>query len=110
MVPINGTSSHHVAHAASAFHASPFSRAAVLTLDGRGEKATTMYLVGTPNDTITVFAPGSSSGVSATFDASGSASVVAGLEIGFNHVCAVVAKGDTGHAESQECVDVAYLP
>jgi carbamoyltransferase len=40
---------HHVAHAASAFHASPFARAAVMTLDGRGEKATTMYAVGTGN-------------------------------------------------------------
>jgi carbamoyltransferase len=37
---------HHLAHAASAFHASPFDRAAVLTLDGRGEKATTGYAVG----------------------------------------------------------------
>src|SRR5919206_4139974 len=37
---------HHVAHAASAFHASPFQRAAVLTLDGRGERATTSYSVG----------------------------------------------------------------
>ena len=37
---------HHVAHAASAFHASPFDRAAVLTLDGRGERATTTYSVG----------------------------------------------------------------
>ena len=37
---------HHVAHAASAFHASPFQRAAVLTLDGRGECATTTYNVG----------------------------------------------------------------
>jgi carbamoyltransferase len=37
---------HHVAHAASAFHASPFRRAAVLTLDGRGERATTTYAVG----------------------------------------------------------------
>lgn len=34
---------HHIAHAASAFHASPFPEAAVLTLDGRGEKATTTY-------------------------------------------------------------------
>ena len=32
---------HHLAHAASAFHVSPFPRAAVMTLDGRGEKATT---------------------------------------------------------------------
>lgn len=37
---------HHIAHAASAFHASPFAQAAVLTLDGRGEKATTSYSLG----------------------------------------------------------------
>ncbi len=37
---------HHIAHAASAFHASPFRRAAILTLDGRGEQATTSYSVG----------------------------------------------------------------
>ena len=37
---------HHIAHAASAFHASPFERAAVLTLDGRGERATTTYSLG----------------------------------------------------------------
>ena len=37
---------HHVAHAASAFHASPFARAAVMTLDGRGERATTSYTRG----------------------------------------------------------------
>lgn len=40
---------HHVAHAASAFHASPFPRAAVLTLDGRGEEATTAYALGEGN-------------------------------------------------------------
>ena len=40
---------HHIAHAASAFHASPFQHAAVLTLDGRGEKATTGYFVGDGN-------------------------------------------------------------
>jgi carbamoyltransferase len=40
---------HHVAHAASAFHASPFQRAAVLTLDGRGERATTTYNLGHGN-------------------------------------------------------------
>ena len=34
---------HHLAHAASAFLAAPFERSAVLTLDGRGEKATTSY-------------------------------------------------------------------
>jgi carbamoyltransferase len=38
--------SHHLAHAASAFHASPFRRASVLTLDCRGEKAATSYAVG----------------------------------------------------------------
>jgi carbamoyltransferase len=40
---------HHVSHAASAFHASPFQQAAVLTLDGRGERATTTYSVGHGN-------------------------------------------------------------
>jgi carbamoyltransferase len=40
---------HHLAHAASAFHASPFRRAAVLTLDGRGEKVTTAYFAGEGN-------------------------------------------------------------
>ncbi|HZS02961.1 MAG TPA: carbamoyltransferase C-terminal domain-containing protein [Chloroflexota bacterium] len=34
---------HHVAHAASAFMAAPFERAAVLTMDGRGEHASTTY-------------------------------------------------------------------
>ncbi|RPI22295.1 MAG: carbamoyltransferase [Acidobacteria bacterium] len=37
---------HHLAHAASAFFPSPFSEAAILTLDGRGEKATTTYATG----------------------------------------------------------------
>ncbi|HTU23221.1 MAG TPA: carbamoyltransferase C-terminal domain-containing protein [Gemmataceae bacterium] len=40
---------HHLAHAASAFHASPFPRAAVMTLDSRGEKATTGYASGHGN-------------------------------------------------------------
>jgi carbamoyltransferase len=40
---------HHVAHAASAYYASPFSSAAVLTLDGRGERATTSYSHGRGN-------------------------------------------------------------
>ena len=40
---------HHIAHAASAFHASPFTHAAVFTLDGRGEKATTSYSIGDGN-------------------------------------------------------------
>ena len=34
---------HHLAHAASAFLVAPFDRCAVMTLDGRGEKATTTY-------------------------------------------------------------------
>ncbi|HEX5438754.1 MAG TPA: carbamoyltransferase C-terminal domain-containing protein [Gemmatimonadaceae bacterium] len=37
---------HHVAHAASAFLPSPFADAAVMTLDGRGERATTAYFMG----------------------------------------------------------------
>jgi carbamoyltransferase len=37
---------HHLAHAASAFLPSPFSEAAILVLDGRGERATTSYSVG----------------------------------------------------------------
>jgi carbamoyltransferase len=37
---------HHVAHAASAYYPSPFKNAAVLTLDGRGEIATTSYNIG----------------------------------------------------------------
>jgi carbamoyltransferase len=41
---------HHLAHAASAFHASPFKRAAIMTLDGRGEKATTAYAIGHGNE------------------------------------------------------------
>jgi carbamoyltransferase len=41
---------HHIAHAASAFHCSPFERAAVMTLDGRGELATTTYNIGTGAD------------------------------------------------------------
>src|SRR3954447_26402581 len=40
---------HHLAHAVSAFHPSPFRKAAVLTLDGRGEKATTGYAIGEGN-------------------------------------------------------------
>ena len=41
---------HHIAHAASAFHASPFDSAAVMCLDGRGERATTSYAVGEGNN------------------------------------------------------------
>src|SRR5689334_2145629 len=40
---------HHIAHAASAFHASPYQEAAVLTIDGRGENATTSYYYGNGN-------------------------------------------------------------
>lgn len=40
---------HHLAHAASAFMPSPFRRAAIMTLDGRGERATTTYNVGDGN-------------------------------------------------------------
>ncbi len=41
---------HHIAHAASAYYPSPFNRAAVLTLDGRGEVATTTYSLGRGNE------------------------------------------------------------
>jgi carbamoyltransferase len=41
---------HHVAHAASAFNCSPFEHAAVITVDGRGEQATTTYSVGNGHD------------------------------------------------------------
>lgn len=40
---------HHIAHAASAFYPSPFKEAAVLTLDGRGEMASTSYFKGQGN-------------------------------------------------------------
>jgi carbamoyltransferase len=38
---------HHLSHAASAFYPSPFDRAAVLTLDGVGEWATSSLAIGT---------------------------------------------------------------
>jgi len=41
---------HHLGHAASAFFPSPFAEAAVLTLDGRGEKSTTTYGLGSGYD------------------------------------------------------------
>ena len=41
---------HHIAHAASAYQCSPFEHAAVMTMDGRGEKATTTYSIGKDND------------------------------------------------------------
>lgn len=37
---------HHVSHAASAFNCSPYQTAAVMTVDGRGELATTTYNLG----------------------------------------------------------------
>jgi carbamoyltransferase len=37
---------HHIAHAASAYICSPYDHAAVMTMDGRGEKATTSYFSG----------------------------------------------------------------
>ena len=41
---------HHIAHAASAFLPSPFNKAAVMVLDGRGEKATSSYYIGEGNN------------------------------------------------------------
>jgi len=40
---------HHLSHAASAFLPSPFMEAAILTIDGRGERATTTYYHGSGN-------------------------------------------------------------
>jgi carbamoyltransferase len=45
---------HHTAHAASAFHCSPFDDAAVFTADGRGEYATTTYNIGSNNELIRI--------------------------------------------------------
>ena len=42
-------SEHHQSHAASAFYPSPFKRAAILTMDGVGEWATTSLGLGTGN-------------------------------------------------------------
>ena len=42
-------SEHHLSHAASAFFPSPFSSAAVLTLDGVGEWATSSFALGSDN-------------------------------------------------------------
>ncbi|HYF71055.1 MAG TPA: carbamoyltransferase C-terminal domain-containing protein [Ohtaekwangia sp.] len=41
---------HHISHGASAFLPSPYNEAAVLTIDGRGEKTTTGYYVGQDNN------------------------------------------------------------
>ncbi|MBO9632023.1 MAG: carbamoyltransferase [Chitinophagaceae bacterium] len=41
---------HHVAHAASAWYPSPFGSAAIMTIDGRGENATTSYFTGRGNE------------------------------------------------------------
>lgn len=43
-------SEHHESHAASAFYPSPFDEAAVLTMDGVGEWATSSYGIGTGKD------------------------------------------------------------
>ena len=43
-------SEHHLSHAASAFFPSPFEEAAVLTMDGVGEWATTSLCIGRGND------------------------------------------------------------
>lgn len=43
-------SEHHLSHAASAFYPSPFYRAAIITMDGVGEWATTAVSLGFGND------------------------------------------------------------
>ncbi|WP_256007329.1 carbamoyltransferase family protein [Pedobacter deserti] len=40
---------HHTAHAASAYFPSPYTDAAIMTVDGRGELATTTYSIGESN-------------------------------------------------------------
>lgn len=45
---------HHTAHAASAYYPSPFTNAAVMTLDGRGEVATTTYNIGRDDQLIRI--------------------------------------------------------
>ena len=44
------TIGHHLSHSASAFYCSPFPEAAIITLDGIGEWATSTYGVGRGND------------------------------------------------------------
>jgi carbamoyltransferase len=41
---------HHLAHAASAFFVSPYTEAAVMTIDGRGENVSTTYYHGVGNE------------------------------------------------------------
>ena len=41
---------HHLAHAASAYLCSPYSSAAVMTIDGRGEEVSTSYYIGKGNE------------------------------------------------------------
>lgn len=41
---------HHFSHAASAFYPSPYEKAAILTIDGVGEWATTTYGIGNKNE------------------------------------------------------------
>jgi len=41
---------HHLSHAASAFLCSPYEDAAILTVDGRGERTTTSYYAGSGTD------------------------------------------------------------
>jgi|HubBroStandDraft_4_1064222.scaffolds.fasta_scaffold01633_2 carbamoyltransferase len=45
---------HHRAHAASAFYCSPFTEAAVMTVDGRGERATATLGIGKGDDLTTL--------------------------------------------------------
>ena len=47
-------SEHHLSHAASAFYPSPFNEAAILTLDGVGEWATSTIGIGDKNNKILI--------------------------------------------------------
>ena len=49
IIKIRFFSEHHFSHAASAFYPSPFDEAAILTIDGVGEMATTTLAIGKNN-------------------------------------------------------------
>jgi len=71
-----------------------------------------LTLVGTPGRTFSLYINGNNDpgAQGVAFDGTGKATVSASLVPGFDHVCAVLAMGDLAHAESTDCIDVAYLP
>ena len=67
-------------------------------------------LVGAAGKTFNVYVNDVAGAQGLSFDGSGNASVDGALVPGYDHVCAVLPAGDYTHAESRECIDVAYLP